>query len=148
VAGIRQQQRRHRWGDSDLGSRHRGMPPYPHRSNRPRRHSYCHWPHRRGGVGGRPDGSWLVSAGNDGEVRIWDPATSVSTRVWPFGLRADPRLASGGPLELVKSCNCCSPIPALGGRSVGWSLERMKGSVGSTRSPRRTHGGTKRSAPK
>jgi WD40 repeat protein len=25
-----------------------------------------------------PDGSWLASAGDDGEVRIWDPATGTA----------------------------------------------------------------------
>ena len=37
-----------------------------------------------------PDGSWLASAGDDGEVRIWDPVTGAQARydkrnLVPFG---------------------------------------------------------------
>ena len=27
-----------------------------------------------------PDGTWLASAGDDGSVRIWDPATGAAAR--------------------------------------------------------------------
>jgi WD40 repeat protein len=69
-----------RWGGTDLGPGHWRCPPDPHR------------PHLHGvGTGSGSDGSWLAFAGRDGELRIWDPVTSIARHTvtgHPTGIRA------------------------------------------------------------